>query len=97
MPRIGHKTALVVSDDGINMGMNEPVVARITDKDRHREMSTSVWIPVGTIQELRNDSWVLCHDLTTLLEEDFITHLGVLPFDLMEEVERKLKIALRLD
>lgn len=91
-----HKPVLIVSDDGINMGLQEPIVARITENHRHRTTQTAVELDAGTAG-LDTTSYVLCHDLSTLTAADFVTYFGKLDEVAMFDVERKLKIALRLD
>jgi mRNA-degrading endonuclease toxin of MazEF toxin-antitoxin module len=92
---IGNKTVLIVSEDGINLGLREPVVARITDEPRERSIRSVVELDAGTAG-LDQISYVLCHDLTTLEERDFITMLGMLPTVNLFQVEDKLRVALRL-
>jgi mRNA-degrading endonuclease toxin of MazEF toxin-antitoxin module len=91
-----HKLVVIVSDDGINMGLRQPVVARITDNARDQTIETSVAVDAG-VGGLNTESFILCHDLNTLEDKDFVTCYGRLPFEVMVDVERKLRIALRLD
>ncbi len=91
-----HKTVLIVSDDGINIGLKQPIVARVSDNSRDRSTQTAVELDAGEAG-LDRISYVLCHDLYTLDAADFITYFGAIPIEKLFEVERRLRLALRLE
>lgn len=94
---IGHKPVLVISEDGINIGLHQPIVARVTAQERERSIRTAVTVEPSVFNGLDEDSWVLCHDLTTLREKDFSHKVGELTQLEMERVAQGLRLALRLD
>jgi mRNA-degrading endonuclease toxin of MazEF toxin-antitoxin module len=95
-PRIGRKRVAVVSYEGINRGLRQPVCALITSRDRPRELDTYVEIhpPEGGIRET---SFVLCHYLITVPESSLDEEPeGLLTAPTMLEVRDGLRRALDL-
>ncbi len=84
------KIVLVVSWHAANAGQR-PIVVRVTSKWRPREIPTYVELDPGE-GGLREQSWVLCHEMTMLLEEAIDKEpLGTLSFGRMLEVNAALK------
>lgn len=98
--RIGRKRVLVVSYEGINRGLRQPVCALITSRDRERSLATYVVIEptdTNTGKGVRETSYVLCHYLLTLSEEAIDDEPeGVLSAFKMIEVRDSLRVALDL-
>jgi mRNA-degrading endonuclease toxin of MazEF toxin-antitoxin module len=95
--RIGRKRVLVVSFEGINRGLRQPICALITARDRPRTAQTYVEInpPEGGVTKT---SFVLCHYLVTLSEERFDEEReGSLGAFKMIEVRDALRRALDLN
>jgi mRNA interferase MazF len=92
---LGDKRVLVVSWDAINQGMRSPIVCLVTSTDRRRALPTDVHIPAG-VAGMEEDSWVLCHEIWTLDDEDFRREIAELPARLLIEVEAALRRALDL-
>jgi mRNA-degrading endonuclease toxin of MazEF toxin-antitoxin module len=95
LPGIGDKTVLVVSWNAINSGLRSPIVCQITTTDRERALPTYVALAAGD-GGLREDSYVLCHELVTLDADDFRRQLGVLSPASLLRVEAALRAALDL-
>ena len=93
---IGAKPYVVVSEDGINLGLGQPIAARVTTNPRDREIRTAVELD-DRLTGLDEISYVLCHDLATFEGSDFMAQLGRVPYDKMVEIERKLRLALRIE
>ena len=92
---VGMKLGAVVSWDSINRGMRQPIIARITRRERERSLPTYVELQPGE-GGVRETSYVLCHELLTLREDDFTERLGILPLGRLLQVEAALKRALDL-
>jgi len=92
---LGDKRVLVVSWDAINQGMRSPIVCLVTPTARARALPTDVHIPAG-VGGMELDSWVLCHEISTLDEDDFRREIGELPAPLLVDVEAALRRALDL-
>lgn len=95
LPGLGQRPALIVSSDLVNLRLRQPVVARITATDRPRALRTYVWIAADETG-LEQDSYVLCHDLSTVPAEALGKRLGLLTVERMEEVDAALGRALAL-
>lgn len=87
------KPVLVVSADPVNRGM-QPIVAQVTTTERHRALPTYVVLEPGE-GGVRRRSWILCHELATLDEEDIAEHPWgpMIPHQRLIEVERALMSA----
>lgn len=95
LPGVGDKPVLVVSWNALNMGLRSPVVCRITRTERERSFPTYVPLAAGEAG-LPDDSYVLCHDLTTIRAGDLRSEIGLLPVAAMQRVELALRRALDL-
>jgi mRNA-degrading endonuclease toxin of MazEF toxin-antitoxin module len=95
LPGVGDKPVLVVSWNALNVGLRSPVVCRVTRPERERRFPTYVQLSAGE-GGLPDDSYVLCHDLTTLRTEDLRRQIGILPVAAMRRVELALRRALDL-
>jgi mRNA interferase MazF len=95
LPDIGDRTVLVVSWNAINLGLRSPIVCQITTTDRARALPTYVALAAGD-GGLREDGYVLCHEIVTLDEDDFRRQLGVLSPPSLLRVEAALRTALDL-
>jgi mRNA-degrading endonuclease toxin of MazEF toxin-antitoxin module len=95
-PGIGRKRVLVVSYEGVNRGLRQPVCALITSRDRPRSLETYVEIhpPEAGLDET---SFILCHFLVTLPESQLEERPeGFVTGPKMIEVQAALKRALNL-
>jgi mRNA interferase MazF len=96
LPGVGDKPVLVVSWNALNLGLRSPVVCRVTRTERERAIPTYVYLSAGE-GGLAEDSYVLCHELTTIRAEDLRREIGMLPVPLMRRVELALRRTLDLD
>jgi mRNA-degrading endonuclease toxin of MazEF toxin-antitoxin module len=96
LPGLGRRPALIVSADEINLGLRQPVVARVTSTARPRAVRTYVPLAAGEAG-LEAESFVLCHDLTTLPTEAVGLRLGRLSRRRMLEVDAALRRGLALE
>ncbi len=95
LPGLGRRPALIVSADSVNLRLRQPVVARITAADRPRVLSTFVRLDASEAG-LDRESFVLCHDLTTVAADGIGARLALLSAKRMEEVDAALERALDL-
>jgi mRNA-degrading endonuclease toxin of MazEF toxin-antitoxin module len=95
LPGLGRRPALIVSADPVNLRLRQPVVARITATDRPRVLGTYVRLDAFEAG-LERESFVLCHDLSTVPAEGFGARLALLTAKRMEEVDAALERALDL-
>lgn len=95
LPGLGDKPVLVVSWNALNMGLRSPVVCRVTRTERERSFPTYVHVSAGE-GGLSEDSYVLCHDLTTIRSKDLRRQIGMLPVAAMRRVEFALRRTLDL-
>jgi mRNA-degrading endonuclease toxin of MazEF toxin-antitoxin module len=88
------KPVLVVSADAVNRGM-QPIVAQLTTTERRRALPTYVVLEPGE-GGVRQRSWVLCPELTTLEDADIAEHPWgpMIPHHKLIQVERALMSAL---
>ena len=93
---VGEKRVLVVSPDFLNRALTSVVVARITAIERERRLPTFVRLRSNDIPELREPSYVITHDLTTLPKGIFRRFLGELPPQRLLEIDDALRVALDL-
>jgi len=95
LPGLGRRPALIVSADSVNLSLRQPVVARITSSDRARVLRTYVRLDASEAG-LDQESFILCHDLSTVPAEGFGARLALLTARRMEEVDAALARALDL-
>lgn len=95
LPGIGRRPGLVVSWNGVNLRLGQPVVARITTVARERALDTFVPLRAGE-GGLDQASFVLCHDLTTVHVSAVGLRLGQLRRRRLREVDAALRRALGL-
>jgi mRNA interferase MazF len=88
------KPVLVVSSNAVNRGM-QPIVAQVTKTDRPRMLPTYVVLEPGE-GGVRVRSFVLCHELATLEDEDIAEEPWgpMIPLEKLVAVERALMEAL---
>ena len=88
------KPVLVVSADPVNRGM-QPIVAQVTTTERVRALPTYVVLEAGE-GGVRQRSWILCHELATLDDDDISERPWgpMIPHQKLIEVERALMNAL---
>jgi mRNA-degrading endonuclease toxin of MazEF toxin-antitoxin module len=88
------KPVLVVSGDAVNRGM-QPIVVQVTTTERVRALPTYVVLEPGE-GGVTEQSWVLCHQLATLEDEDLAERPWgpMIPHQKLIEVERALMNAL---
>lgn len=73
-----------------------PIVARITSIERDRAIPTAVRLEEGEVAALPQSSWVICHDLFTLLTTEGLERVGTISAHRMVDVEDALRAALAL-
>ncbi len=94
----GRRPVVVVSSDAFNAvaGWRSVVVVPLTTSERQQRAGPSaVAIPVRAAQ-LPSKSVALCHQITTLDRAKLVESLGVLPAELLRDVERGIAAALDL-
>jgi mRNA interferase MazF len=90
---------IVVSHDGFNqtVGWRSIIVVPIsTSASQGRRVPTVIEIPAGA-GGLSRTSFAVCHQVTTLDRTKLTKRVGVLPGEVVEEVELGLKAAMDLD
>jgi mRNA interferase MazF len=90
---------VVVSHDGFNQTqgwMSIIVVPLSTSSSQVRRGPTVIGLPAGTAG-LAKASAAICHQVTTLDRAKLTTRMGVLPAELLREVEGGLRAALDLE
>lgn len=95
LPGVGAKPVVIVSDRAVTLALR-PIVARITSVERQRAVPTAVAIEPGEVDGLRERSYVLCHDLTTLNDGDLVERLGAVPTRRLLDIENRLAFVLRI-
>lgn len=94
----GRRPVLIVSHDAFNQtpGWRSVIVVPIsTSASQAKRGPTAIPLPKG-VGGLKQDSVALCHQVTTLDRAKLTQRLGVLPLDLLDQVEEGLKGALDL-
>ena len=94
----GHRPVLLISNDGFNQaaGWKSLIVVPISASTKQlRRSLTTVVIPSG-IAGLSQESIALGHQVTTLDKSKLHTPIGVLPSELLGQVEQALKAAMNL-
>jgi len=95
----GRRPVVVVSHDGFNQTagwMSVIVVPLSTSSSQARRGPTVVGLPAG-VAGLSRASAVICHQVTTLDRAKLTTRIGLLPAELLREVDDGLRTALDLD
>jgi len=95
----GRRPVVVVSHDGFNQtaGWRSVIVVPIsTSASQGRRGPTVIEIPAGA-GGLSKTSFAVCHQVTTLDRAKLTKKVGVLPGEVLEEVELGLKAAMDLD
>jgi mRNA-degrading endonuclease toxin of MazEF toxin-antitoxin module len=90
---------IIVSHDGFNetVGWRSIIVVPIsTSASQGRRGPTVIEIPAGA-GGLSRTSFAVCHQVTTLDRARLTKNVGVLPGDVLEQVELGLKAAMDLD
>jgi mRNA-degrading endonuclease toxin of MazEF toxin-antitoxin module len=95
LPDIGPKPVVIVSDRAVTLALH-PIAARITSVERTRTIPTTVSLQPGEVTGLDRNSYVLCHDLTTLRDGDLVEQLGVVPTHRLLEIEDRLAFVFRI-
>jgi mRNA interferase MazF len=94
----GRRPVVVVSNDGFNRveAWRSVIVAPLsTSPAQRRRGPTAIALPKGTAG-LRQESIVLCHQVTTLDREKLVTRIGELPRAALDRVDEGLRTALAL-
>jgi mRNA-degrading endonuclease toxin of MazEF toxin-antitoxin module len=88
------KPVLVISSNAVNRGM-QPIVAQVTSTERARMLPTYVVLEPGE-GGVRERSYVLCHEIATLEDEDIAEDPWgpMIPPQKLVAVERALMEAL---
>lgn len=95
----GRRPVIVISHDGFNQtpGWKSIMVVPIsTSASQARRGPTVVEIPAST-GGLSKSSVAVCHQVTTLDRAKLTKRLGLLPADVMREVEEGVKAAMDLE
>ena len=95
----GRRAVIVLSHDGFNQtpGWRSIIVAPIsTSESQGRRGPTVVEIPAGS-GGLTRASFAVCHQVTTLDRAKLTKRIGILPGDILRDVELGLRAALDLD
>lgn len=95
LPGVGLKPVAIVSDRAVTLAL-KPVVARITSVERPRGFPTAITLEPGEVDGLDRLSYVLCHDLTTLHQDELIEHVGIIPSGRLVEIEDCLTFVFRI-
>lgn len=95
LPELGRRPVLVVSARVVTLALR-PIGARITSIDRDRPIPTAVRLEEGEVPGLPQSSWVICHDLFTLLTAEGLERVGTVSARRMVDVEDALRAALAL-
>lgn len=95
LPGTGRKPVVVVSARVVTVALR-PVVARITSVQRDRALPTAVALEDGEVAGLPARSWIVCHDLATLVTDEPIEPIGRLSPARMVDVEEALRVVLGL-
>jgi mRNA interferase MazF len=94
----GRRPVVVVSNDGFNRveSWHSVVVAPLSTSARQRRRGpTAIALPGGTAG-LRQESVVLCHQVTTLDRTKLTARIGELPHAILQRVDEGLRMALAL-
>ena len=94
----GRRPVLIVSHDGFNQvpGWHSIIVVPIsTSATQAMRGPTAIHLPKGTGQ-LKKESIVLCHQVTTLDRSRLTERIGTLSLDLLDAIEEGLRAALDL-
>jgi mRNA interferase MazF len=94
----GRRPVVVISNDGFNRveAWRSVIVAPLsTSPSQRRRGPTAIVLPRGTAG-LRQESIVLCHQVTTLDRAKLVARIGVLPHAELERVDEGLRTALAL-
>jgi len=95
LPGIGLTPVVIVSDRAVTLALH-PVVARVTSVERQRAVPTAVMIESGEVDGLKERSYVLCHDLTTLTDGDLVERLGTVSTQRLLDIEDRLAFVFRI-
>jgi mRNA-degrading endonuclease toxin of MazEF toxin-antitoxin module len=95
LPGVGRTPVLIVSARVVTLALR-PIVARITSVERDRPVPTAVRLEDGEVSALPERSWVICHDLFTLLDSERLERIGTVSPRRMVDVEEALRAALAL-
>ena len=92
----GRRPVLVVSHDGFNrtLGWRSLIVVPLTTALQNQS-GTTVYLPAGAAQ-LRRDSLILGHQITTLDRSKFQGLIAALPSQYVQQVERAILRALAI-
>jgi mRNA interferase MazF len=94
----GRRPVVVVSNDGFNRveAWRSVVVAPLSTSARQRRRGpTAIALPKGTAG-LRQESIVLCHQVTTLDRAKLVARIGELPLAALQRIDEGLRMALAL-
>jgi mRNA interferase MazF len=97
--QMGRRPVIVVSNDGFNQtpGWRSVIIVPIsTSASQGRRGPTVVGIPAG-VGGIPKASLAVCHQVTTLDRAKLTKRIGVLPGEVLGEVEQGLKAAMDLD
>jgi mRNA interferase MazF len=95
----GRRPVVVVSHDGFNQtpAWRSVIVVPVSSSALQAKRGPTVVGFPGSAAGLSKPSVAVCHQVTTLDRAKLTKRIGVLPVDLLREVDRGLKAAMDLD
>ena len=95
----GRRPVILVSHDGFNqtVGWRSIIVVPISTSSSQAKRGPTVIELSGGAAGLPKTSFAVCHQVTTLDRAKMTKRIGVLPLELLREVDEGLKAAMDLD
>ena len=95
----GRRPVVVVSSDGFNEvpGWRSIIVIPVTTSVRQARRGPSTVRLPAAVTHLPQESFAICHQITTLDRSKIGTRIGMLPQDAIEEIEQGIAAACDLD
>ena len=94
----GRRPVIIVSHDGFNLtrGWQSVNLIPITTSPSQADQETTVEIPSG-LAGLRQTSFALCHQVTTLDKGKVASRIGAVPPEILKKIAAAIIVALDLD
>jgi mRNA interferase MazF len=90
----GPRPAMVISEDRFNHGPAEMVIV-IPITSKNKQIPSHVYVPKGEAG-LVTDSYIKVEDIRAISKERLVAYLGDLTYPRVEQVQRLLRVLLRL-
>lgn len=88
----GIRPALIISVNPFNQGGAELIVVLpITSKDKKIPLHVKIEPQVSNLDTI---SYIKCEDIRSISKERIIERIGQVPYNILEEVEQRLKLLL---